>query len=74
MMALDRRTLLAAYNDAPDSRSLLTLAVSCDGHAWRRVAVLEDDLEGSFSYPTLQDLPSHAPVGVQARGWQALSC
>ena len=60
VLALDRRTLLVAFNDATDSRSFLTLATSCDnGHAWTRAAVLEDDPEGSFSYTTMQDLPAH---------------
>lgn len=58
MLALDSQTLLIAFNDAPDSRSYLTLATSCNGGAsWKRIAVLEDDPAGSFSYPTLQDLP-----------------
>ena len=42
---------LAAFNDATGSRSFLTLAASCDGRRWQRMAVLEDDPVGSFSYP-----------------------
>ena len=57
LIALDNRVFLTAFNDARDSRSFLTLAASCDGHQWQHVAVLEDDPQGSFSYPTLQDLP-----------------
>lgn len=58
MTALDNQTLLVAFNDATDSRSFLTLAASCDaGRSWSRAAVLEDHCGGSFSYPTMQDLP-----------------
>lgn len=55
----DTGILLLAFNDAVDSRSLLTLATSNDaGHSWVRVVILEDDPAGSFSYPTILDLPA----------------
>ena len=57
LIALDDRVFLVAFNNATDSRSYLTLAASCDGLSWRRLAVLGDDPQGSFSYPTLQNLP-----------------
>ena len=57
MTALDDEIWVMAFNDATDSRSFLTLAASCDGASWQRIAVLEDEPAGSFSYPTLQDLP-----------------
>ena len=75
MIALDSTTLLTAFNDAPDSRSFLTLATSCNGGiSWARLALLEDSSRGSFSYPTLLDLPlqvravksCEADVGVLA--------
>ncbi|KAK9797082.1 hypothetical protein WJX73_005306, partial [Symbiochloris irregularis] len=66
MIALeDTGMLLLAFNDATDSRSLLTLAASWDGGThWTRVALLEDDSAGSFSYPTLLDLPAQDLVLV----------
>ena len=61
--ALDGHIFVMAFNDATDSRSYLTLAASCNGHTWQRVVLLEDDPAGSFSYPTLQDLPAEVSRG-----------
>ena len=81
LIALDDRVFVAAFNNATGSRSFLTLAASCDGHQWQRVAVLEDDPVGSFSYPTLQDLPSQVsqisisrPLALQELWLQQCIC
>lgn len=51
-------SVLLAYNADPTKRSALTLARSWNGgHTWNQEIVLEDDLKGSFSYPTLQLIP-----------------
>jgi len=44
--------LLVTFNDAKWGRSNLSLALSNDeGRSWKRIAILENDNEKSFSYP-----------------------
>ena len=44
--------LLVTFNDATWGRSNLSLALSDDeGRSWKRIAILENDNEKSFSYP-----------------------
>ena len=46
--------LLVAFNDSAKDRSNLTLAIAAkNGEGWKRVAVLENEPEASFSYPFL---------------------
>ncbi len=46
--------LLVAYNDSDKERSDLSLAVSRDeGVTWKKIAMLENDPDRSFSYPYL---------------------
>lgn len=46
--------LLIAFNDSAKDRSNLTLAIAAkNGKGWKRVAVLENEPESSFSYPFL---------------------
>jgi predicted neuraminidase len=46
--------LLAAYNDSTTGRSNLSLALSHDeGRSWRKITMIENDPERSFSYPSL---------------------
>jgi predicted neuraminidase len=47
----DGRSLLV-YNDSPDERTPLNVAISPDGKTWKSVIVLEDD-EAQFSYPAV---------------------
>lgn len=54
ILSLPNNTLVAAYNDSPNRRSPLALAVSTDGgQNWTRSAVIEDEPDGSFHYPAL---------------------
>src|SRR5690606_3638056 len=59
LVPLDRRRLLAVFNDLDDHRFRLSLAISEDaGREWRTVRVLEDRPEGDlshheYSYPWL---------------------
>ncbi|HZM97040.1 MAG TPA: sialidase family protein [Vicinamibacterales bacterium] len=51
--------LLLAFNDSPDGRENLRLAMSVDeGRTWSRIATLVEERGGDFSYPFL----------IQARG------
>lgn len=53
-LRLSSGAVLMAFNDAPDSRKNLTLAVSPDGVLnWQRIAVLDKDPHGLFAYPYL---------------------
>ncbi len=53
-LRLSSGAVLMAFNDAPDSRKNLTLAVSPDGiRDWQRIAVLDEDPSGLFAYPYL---------------------
>jgi predicted neuraminidase len=46
--------LLVAFNDSAKDRSNLTLAIAAkNGEGWKRVAVLENEPDASFSYPFL---------------------
>jgi predicted neuraminidase len=46
--------LLLAFNDSPDSRENLGLAVSTDeGQTWARVLMLPEEPGGHYSYPFL---------------------
>lgn len=59
VMALPNGVLLLAYNDSPSLRTPLALAMSRDGgDTWVRVATIEDDPCGQFSYPTIHVLPT----------------
>lgn len=60
-LALPDGRLVLAFNDDAKQRTKLTLATTGDGgKTWERQIVLEDDPQGSFSYPTLQFLPDQA--------------
>ena len=49
---LPQGRLLVTFNDATWGRSNLSLALSDDeGRSWKRIAILENDNEKSFSYP-----------------------
>jgi len=53
-LALSDGRILLAFNDSPENRNPLSLAVSSDeGRTWKRVAVLESAAEATFSYPYL---------------------
>jgi predicted neuraminidase len=53
-LLLSSGKVLFAGNSGDPSRSALILATSSDlGHTWKRVATLEDDASGTFSYPFL---------------------
>jgi hypothetical protein len=65
LLTLAPDTLLVAFNDMPDARSLLTLASSTDGgDTWRRLTVLESAPTASFHYPTVHLLPDRDLVVV----------
>ncbi|BDA41433.1 hypothetical protein COCOBI_02-2130 [Coccomyxa sp. Obi] len=54
VIALPDNMLVIAYNDSPNRRSPLRLAVSRDGgRNWTRAALIEDEPDGSFHYPAL---------------------
>lgn len=54
VVALPDNMLVIAYNDSPNRRSPLRLAVSRDGgRNWTRSALIEDEPDGSFHYPAL---------------------
>lgn len=54
VVALPNNVLVTAYNDSPNRRSPLCLAVSTDGgRNWTRSALIEDEPDGSFHYPAL---------------------
>jgi hypothetical protein len=66
LAALPDGTLLLALNDNATARSPLALAASRDGGAtWRRVAVLEDDPDGNFHYPTVIFMPGRGGARVR---------
>jgi len=49
---LSGQRILMAYNDSPVNRETLSLAVSHDrGARWRRIANIENEHGGEFSYP-----------------------
>jgi len=49
---LPKGRLLVTFNDATWGRSNLSVALSIDeGRSWKRIAILENDNEKSFSYP-----------------------
>ena len=49
---LPKGRLLVTFNDATWGRSNLSVALSDDeGRSWKRIAILENDNEKSFSYP-----------------------
>jgi predicted neuraminidase len=51
VMLIDRRALLV-YNDTPQGRTPLSLAVSRDGIRWKKVLDLETQ-PGEYSYPAI---------------------
>jgi hypothetical protein len=54
VIALPDNMLVIAFNDSPNRRSPLRLAVSRDGGLnWTRSALIEDEPDGSFHYPAL---------------------
>ncbi|CAL8461845.1 g1376 [Coccomyxa elongata] len=54
VIALPDNMLVIAYNDSPNRRSPLRLAVSRDGgRNWTHAALIEDEPDGSFHYPAL---------------------
>jgi len=53
-LGLSDGRILLAFNDSPENRNPLSLAVSSDeGRTWKRIAVLESEAEATFSYPYL---------------------
>ncbi len=67
LTALPDGTLLLALNPNATARSPLALATSRDGGAtWRRVAVLEDDPDSNFHYPTVIFMPGRGGARVRA--------
>jgi len=51
-LLLSDQRILMVFNDSPDNRENLRLAVSFDrGRRWTRIATLESAPEGEFSYP-----------------------
>jgi len=53
-LGLSDGRILLAFNDSPENRNPLSLAISSDeGRTWKRVAVLESEAEATFSYPYL---------------------
>ncbi len=54
VIALPDNMLVTAFNDSPNRRSPLRLAISRDGgRNWTRSALIEDEPDGSFHYPAL---------------------
>ncbi|EIE25189.1 neuraminidase [Coccomyxa subellipsoidea C-169] len=54
VIALPDNVLVTAFNDSPNRRSPLRLAISRDGgRNWTRSALIEDEPDGSFHYPAL---------------------
>jgi len=53
-LGLSDGRILLAFNDSPDNRNPLSLAISSDeGKTWKRLAVLESDTGATYSYPYL---------------------
>ena len=53
-LCLSDGRILLAFNDSPDKRTPLSLAISADeGRTWKRIAVLESASRATFSYPYL---------------------
>ena len=71
-LLLSSGKVLMAGNSGDPSRSALILATSSDlGRTWKRVATLEDDASGTFSYPFLlraRDGGIHLLYSYRGRG------
>jgi len=53
-LGLSDGRILLAFNDSPENRNPLSLAISSDeGRTWKRIAVLESEAGATFSYPYL---------------------
>ncbi len=70
IISLPNNTLVAAFNDSPDKRTPLRLAISMDGGVtWTRQALIEDNPVGSFHYPALLYDPKNVSAATCPEMW-----